>query len=171
MEFEQIGFWFSDPTDSASDLRPPPFSEHLPPSPIFSPTQSEYGCMLEAIEMELLSRPQQDGGAGALRSSSNEEEEIEEDAVEDGGRVEEGSAGCKNLVSERNRRRRLNQQLLALRSLVPCISKVSFSSSITLPKSPFSLVSELSGRLERGAATAGRWITVRLIKWRRVLSF
>ena len=51
-------------------------------------------------------------------TGDDDEEETDEDPKS------RGTLNCKNLVSERNRRKRLSQQLLALRALVPNITKV-----------------------------------------------
>ncbi|XP_068657678.1 transcription factor bHLH35-like [Aristolochia californica] len=114
MEFDHLSFWSPETGDEGADSRP--FSGHT--APLFSPIQCEYGSFLEAFEMEF--------GAVApsepvVENRRENEEENEEGGLEEGNL---GNAGCKNLLSERNRRRRLNQQLLALRSLVPCISKM-----------------------------------------------
>ncbi|XP_026451129.1 uncharacterized protein LOC113351341 [Papaver somniferum] len=52
-----------------------------------------------------------------IAEDANGEEEIDDEP-------KRGTLSCKNLVSERNRRERISQQLLALRGLVPNITKI-----------------------------------------------
>lgn len=58
----------------------------------------------------------------SMLSRSEENGDNEEDTDEERRTI---TSSCKNLVSERNRRKRLSQQLLALRALVPNITKVT----------------------------------------------
>ncbi|KAI3831841.1 hypothetical protein MKX03_022213 [Papaver bracteatum] len=53
--------------------------------------------------------------------ADDDDDEMEEDID---GEPKTGTGNCKNLVSERNRRKRLSQQLLDLRTLVPNITKM-----------------------------------------------
>ncbi|RWR73466.1 transcription factor FER-LIKE IRON DEFICIENCY-INDUCED TRANSCRIPTION FACTOR-like protein [Cinnamomum micranthum f. kanehirae] len=57
----------------------------------------------------------------SMLSRSEEMGDNEEDTDEERRTI---TSSCKNLVSERNRRKRLSQQLLALRALVPNITKM-----------------------------------------------
>ncbi|KAI3950867.1 hypothetical protein MKW98_026294 [Papaver atlanticum] len=54
-------------------------------------------------------------------SVADDEDEMEEEID---GEPKSGTVSCKNLVSERNRRKRLSQKLLDLRALVPNITKM-----------------------------------------------
>ncbi|KAI3831839.1 hypothetical protein MKX03_022211 [Papaver bracteatum] len=54
-------------------------------------------------------------------SVADDDDEMEEDID---GEPKTGTVNCKNLVSERNRRKRLSQQLLDLRALVPNFTKM-----------------------------------------------
>lgn len=59
---------------------------------------------------------------------------VEEKSGEELG-VDGGNAtgqGCRNLMSERKRRQRINRQIIALRSLVPYMSRVRYTSSTKL---------------------------------------
>ncbi|KAI3877779.1 hypothetical protein MKX03_019219 [Papaver bracteatum] len=58
----------------------------------------------------------------ATTTSTVAEDDDGEDEIDD--EPKRGTLSCKNLVSERNRRERISQQLLALRGLVPNITKI-----------------------------------------------
>ncbi|KAI3897524.1 hypothetical protein MKX03_000865 [Papaver bracteatum] len=62
--------------------------------------------------------------ATAATNSSVADDHEDEMEEEIDGEPKSGTAKCKNLVSERNRRKRLSQQLLDLRALVPNITKM-----------------------------------------------
>ncbi|XP_077233510.1 uncharacterized protein LOC143875795 isoform X2 [Tasmannia lanceolata] len=119
MELHHLSFLPSEIDESEVDFRP--FSDHPPAA--FSPTPSNYESFFEAMEMEL---GKSSGTLPSFTCSNVDEEKKGNEEENDEGRGGKGNlenAGCKHLQRERNRRMRLNQQLLALRSLVPCISK------------------------------------------------
>ncbi|XP_077233511.1 uncharacterized protein LOC143875795 isoform X3 [Tasmannia lanceolata] len=120
MELHHLSFLPSEIDESEVDFRP--FSDHPPAA--FSPTPSNYESFFEAMEMEL---GKSSGTLPSFTCSNVDEEKKGNEEENDEGRGGKGNlenAGCKHLQRERNRRMRLNQQLLALRSLVPCISKM-----------------------------------------------
>ncbi|KAL5976841.1 hypothetical protein ACLOJK_021175 [Asimina triloba] len=84
-------------------------------------------------------------------AARNKEEEEEEEAEEIGTDEDPkpGTLNCKNLVSERNRRKRLSQQLLALRALVPNITKMDKRSVLVDALAYLKSIREETERLQR----------------------
>ncbi|XP_010249626.1 PREDICTED: transcription factor FER-LIKE IRON DEFICIENCY-INDUCED TRANSCRIPTION FACTOR-like [Nelumbo nucifera] len=75
-------------------------------------------------------------------------EEDDEEATDDDPKP--GVPSCKNLISERNRRKRLSQQLLALRALVPNITKMDKRSVLVDALSYLKGIHEEIARLQKG---------------------
>ncbi|KAK9160226.1 hypothetical protein Syun_006567 [Stephania yunnanensis] len=74
--------------------------------------------------------------------------ELEETVLDDHlKKIGGANLNCKNLVSERNRRKRLSQQLLALRALVPNITKMDKRSVLVDALNYLRSIQEETGRL------------------------
>lgn len=116
MEYESLAAWWpesDDPLAKAEGL--PIFS---PPPSIADLSGEVVGGMEPAEWLE---------GEGALGLGDPMQ------GVEENSGVNEGNAGgkgCKNLMSERKRRERINRQMIALRSLVPYMSRVHILNQI-----------------------------------------
>eukprot|EP00268_Persea_americana_P008758 TRINITY_DN13423_c2_g1_i1.p1 TRINITY_DN13423_c2_g1~~TRINITY_DN13423_c2_g1_i1.p1 ORF type:complete len:378 (-),score=62.59 TRINITY_DN13423_c2_g1_i1:234-1367(-) len=78
--------------------------------------------------------------------SRSEESGDEEDTDEERRTI---TSSCKNLVSERNRRKRLSQQLLALRALVPNITKMDKRSVLVDALAYLSSIHEETERIKK----------------------
>ncbi|XP_058114377.1 transcription factor MYC4-like isoform X2 [Magnolia sinica] len=77
----------------------------------------------------------------------NQEDDEDEEEMDDNAKP--GTLNCKNLVSERNRRKRLSQQLLALRALVPNITKMDKRSVLVDALAYLRSIHEETKRLQR----------------------
>ncbi|KAK9102780.1 hypothetical protein Sjap_020034 [Stephania japonica] len=82
-------------------------------------------------------------------NASAEDNEDEDSIDEDDPPSRPRGAHCKNLVSERNRRKRLSQQLLALRALVPNITKMDKRSVLVDALNYLRSIHEETARLQK----------------------
>ncbi|KAK9148568.1 hypothetical protein Scep_007325 [Stephania cephalantha] len=82
----------------------------------------------------------------ASAEDNEEDDEMDED---DRPSCRPSGAHCKNLVSERNRRKRLSRQLLALRALVPNITKMDKRSVLVDALNYLKSIHEETARLQK----------------------
>ncbi|OVA20288.1 Myc-type [Macleaya cordata] len=83
----------------------------------------------------------------STNTTNVDDDDDEDQEIED--EPKRGTLNCKNLVSERNRRKRLSQQLLALRALVPNITKMDKRSVLVDALSYLKNMQEETARIQK----------------------
>ncbi|KAL6006158.1 hypothetical protein ACLOJK_040204 [Asimina triloba] len=158
MPMAQVGP-LANQEDSCKQLSPDDFLDVVAPlesdqnfveqvlasSPMWTTTMMtnspETGLEMEGMALGSMSSRSQD-------QEENEEEEEDEMGADPPKPNTNAGLNCKNLYSERNRRKRLSQQLLALRALVPNITKMDKRSVLVDALAYVKGIQEESARIE-----------------------
>ncbi|KAI3923936.1 hypothetical protein MKW98_012725, partial [Papaver atlanticum] len=112
----------SDNLITMASIAPTPVSEHVPQQ-LRLKKQKLHN--IEKPPKSSTKRHNQSTTTAAATATNTSVADDDDDMEEDiDGEPKTGTVNCKNLVSERNRRKRLSQQLLDLRALVPNITKM-----------------------------------------------